>query len=69
MLVAPERGDFRPMARSIALNAGTPLPQVTDDFYGDPRPEGAPPTIGAVQEAAAASPFKQTIPGLTKKRS
>jgi parallel beta-helix repeat protein len=63
MLVDAAHGDMHPMTGSVALGAGIALPEVTDDYFGHPRPQGERPTIGAVQDVEQLSASKQYIPG------
>lgn len=49
MLVSPRTLDFRLLPVSPAIGAGTPTPHVADDFFGNARPSGAPPSIGAFE--------------------
>jgi hypothetical protein len=42
-------GDFHLQAGSPAIDAGTSLPQVTDDFEGNPRPQNSVYDIGAFE--------------------
>jgi hypothetical protein len=48
LLVAPAMFDFHLQAGSPAIGAGVATPATTD-FDGNPRPQGAPPDIGAYQ--------------------
>jgi len=54
-LVAPERGDFRPLPGSPVVDAGIPLKEVTSDRDGKPRPLGSAPDLGAYEVGAGGS--------------
>ncbi len=41
--------DYRLLPGSPAIGAGTPAPEVTDDFLGQKRPASGPPCIGALE--------------------
>jgi hypothetical protein len=49
--------DFHLRSRSPAIRAGVPLPEVTVDFDGVPRPQNSPPSVGAY-EAAPVPPVR-----------
>ena len=48
MLVSPDSRDYRLQSGSPAIGAGEATPHVTDDYYGNKRPEGAP-SMGAIE--------------------
>jgi hypothetical protein len=56
----PENGDFSLQSTSTAKSAGTPLADVTTDFFGNPFNATAP-SMGAIQYGAASA----TIPTVT----
>jgi len=53
MFVNPAGGDFHLRSSSPAIDAGITLANVTDDFAGNPRPQGAGYDIGAYEVPAA----------------
>lgn len=52
LFVNPSAGDYHLKAGSPAINAGTPLADVTDDLEGNPRPVGPAYDIGAYEYQA-----------------
>ena len=46
---------YRLQTGSPAINAGTPVSDVTEDYWGTPRPQGAAVDIGACEFGASAS--------------
>jgi hypothetical protein len=46
MFVDPENNDFRLKHGSPAIDAGVPIPEVTTDIEGKPRPAGSGYDIG-----------------------
>lgn len=53
--VMPTMGDFRLLDESPALGAGQVLPDVKNDFFGQPRPDGQI-SIGAAEKSTLAYP-------------
>ena len=53
LLVDPALGDFRLQAGSPAIDAGSTNPDVTDDYVGTSRPQGAGYDLGAYERIAA----------------
>lgn len=47
--VSPETFDFRLLPGSIAIGRGVKHKFVKDDFFGNPRPEDRPPSLGAIE--------------------
>ncbi len=43
----PNQGDYHITQDSVAINAGTTIPWLTDDYDGEPRPNGSAYDIGA----------------------
>jgi hypothetical protein len=56
--VSPTAGNFHLQSDSPAINTGTTIPNVTDDFDGIARPQGAGYDIGAYEYSSG-----QQIPG------
>lgn len=56
LFVDPAAGDYRLRVGSPAIDAGTALPEITEDLWAEPRPQGARFDIGADEVLGCAPP-------------
>jgi hypothetical protein len=61
--IAPAAADLRLVSSSDPIDRAEPLPTVTDDFEGDPRPYGQAADIGADEWTQPTSGFFDVPPG------
>jgi len=63
--INPAAGDYHLKSTSACINAGMTVPEITDDFDGQPRPNGGAYDIGAYEFRSQISPPTVTTSAVT----